>query len=81
MESKARPRGRWRLADWHHKYCRQDACAKRFCRDHRRVFWECQDFEWERSVNYFGGDGECIECHRAREMGRLEREMGLPKAS
>lgn len=61
VETKEAGRGRWTFDDWHHERC-GGRCEKNFCRAHRRLFWECQDFEEDRSVGWFGGDGECIWC-------------------
>lgn len=81
MASERVSRGRWEFEDWHHPACAQSYCEKNFCREHRRVFWVCQDHYVERAVGWFGGDGECVRCKHDYEMGQLERCMGLPKAS
>ncbi len=83
--------GRWGYHDWHEEHCDGQwiGCEKNFCRKHRRVFNICQDFESDRSVGYWGGDGECVSCKREAETERyirgrlndLHQKLGLPKSA
>lgn len=79
-------RGRWEYDDWHSDECGGlwIDCAKNFCRKHRRIFNICQDFESDRSVGYWGGDGDCVSCKEENEMERYlrgreayDRRLGL----
>lgn len=70
--------GRWEFDDWHHPKCSgDDYCDKWFCRDHRRIYWTCQDAHEEKSVGYFGGDGECLLCKSEARSRKALLEMGL----
>jgi hypothetical protein len=62
--------------DWHHEHC-DGRCGKAYCRDHRRLYWQCQDLKPVSSRMYcdeppyttmWEGEGECLICRQAAEM-------------
>ena len=58
------------FADYHHERCDESECGKAYCRKHHRLYWLCQDAEYDPSTAFFGGNGDCILCVRESQVIR-----------
>jgi hypothetical protein len=77
MESEGMTRSGRTFADWHHAKCATQFCERAYCREHQRLYWICQDFYEDRSVSWFGGDGECILCKSQTRIQRTREEWAF----